>query len=295
MAFIEQLREQGFSMAMIFTGFSESPWPSAYACYLAGIPNRIGFAKEVDGSALSHVLPPPADDFHQVDRNLNLLEVIGIYEANNQMEINISDEMERRAHELLSDNGIPPGTPYIVLAPEASLPDYRYNPHQFAAATRILSPQPELQMLIVGSSYDIEAIQPVLQVANENLYGNVHSLVGKITLPELAALIRGAKLTITNKSAAMYIAEVFTSPMIVLHPGADTPSSWHPRSTSARVLSRPASCSLCQESDCWSGMKCLDIRPEEVAIATLEMLGEESYASTTHQVLQEYRSEWSET
>jgi hypothetical protein len=42
-------------------------------------------------------------------------------------------------------------------------------------------------------------------------------------------------------------------------------------------------------------MKCLDIRPEEVVIAALEMLGEQTHASTTYHVLQEYSSEISTT
>lgn len=295
MSFIEKLRAQRFSMAMIFTGLAGSLWPSAYACYLAGIPYRIGFANDINESALSHVLLPPSEDFHQVDRNLNLLEVIGIYQGNNQMELSISEENEKRAKELLRENGIELETPYIVLAPEASLPEDRYNPRYFAAAARILSAQTDLQILIVGSSDKIEGVQPVLEVADENLYGNVYSLVGKTTWPELAALIRGARLTITNKSAPMHIADVFQCPMVVLYPGTDSTSAWCPRGHSARLLSRPASCSLCSESDCRFGMKCLDIRPEEVAIAALEMLGEQTYSSSTYHVLQEYMSEMSGT
>jgi ADP-heptose:LPS heptosyltransferase len=196
---------------------------------------------------------------------------------------------------MLSENGIEHGTPYIVLAPEASLPDYRYNPYHFAAAARTLAAQTEMQMVMVGSLEDMEVIQPVLQVADENLYGNVHSVIGRTTLPELAALIRGARLTITNRSAAMHIADIFKCPTVVIYPGTDATDSWRPRSTSARVLSRPAFCSLCYESDCSYGMKCLDIRPEEVVIAALEMLGGQSCSSTIYRVLQEYRSEMSET
>jgi hypothetical protein len=41
-------------------------------------------------------------------------------------------------------------------------------------------------------------------------------------------------------------------------------------------------------------MKCLDIRPEEVAIAALEILGEQTHSSSPYRVLQEYKSELSE-
>src|SRR5215216_107889 len=43
-AFIEQLRRQRLSLAVIFTSFSQSPLPAAYACFLAGIPYRVGYA-----------------------------------------------------------------------------------------------------------------------------------------------------------------------------------------------------------------------------------------------------------
>jgi lipopolysaccharide heptosyltransferase II len=295
MAFIEQLREQQFSTAMVFTNTSQSPWPAAYACYLAGVPYRVGFSGDLRSSALSHFLPPPADDLHQIDRNLHLLEAIGIYEASNHLELHIPQDMENRAKELLIENGVKQGTPYIVLAPGASVPAYQYAPHHFAAAARILAAQTDLHIVIVGSYEDVEAIQPLLQVANENLYGNVHSLVGKTTIPELAVIIRQASLTITNRSAAMHIADVFQRPLLVLCPETDDTSSWMPRHASARVLCRPASCSLCSESDCRYWMKCLDIRPEEVAIAAMEMLGEQAYSPATYHVLQEYGSEMSET
>jgi hypothetical protein len=38
-------------------------------------------------------------------------------------------------------------------------------------------------------------------------------------------------------------------------------------------------------------MKCLDLRPEEVAIAALEMLGEQTYSSSTFRGFREYKSE----
>lgn len=207
------------------------------------------------------------------------------------MEINVSEDVERRANKLLIANGIKQDIPYIVLAPEARHPKDRYNPDHFAAVARILAAQTELQILIIGSSERAGTIQPVLQVADENLYGNVSSLIGKTTIPELAAIIRQAGLIITNKSASMRIADSFHCPMIILCPRTDDISPWRPRNPSVRLLCRPTSCSICDEFNCAYGMKCLEIRPEEVAIAALEMLSNQTYPHTTYHVLQEYRSE----
>jgi ADP-heptose:LPS heptosyltransferase len=101
-AFVEQLRRYNFSIAFIFTSVSQSPLRAAYACYLAGIPYRVGFAQGWNGSILSHVLQPPAEDIHQVDRNLSLLRAIGISAENARIELNIPQPVEDRANELLS-------------------------------------------------------------------------------------------------------------------------------------------------------------------------------------------------
>src|SRR6185503_13854200 len=76
---IYQLRESQFSMAVIFTSLSQSPSVAAYLCYMAGIPYRVGFSKELGEGMLSHRLSLPPDETHQADRNLSLLEAIGIY------------------------------------------------------------------------------------------------------------------------------------------------------------------------------------------------------------------------
>ena len=286
-AFIERLRQHDFSLALIFSSVSQSPLRAAFACYLAGIPYRVGFAKGVSGSVLSHSLLPPADELHQVDRNLDLLRAIGISEADRRLELNIPENVENRANELLGMAGLKLNTPYIILAPDSM--GAQYAPDRFAAVARILAAQTEQQLVIVGSSAEANAIQPVLQVVHENLYGNVYSLVEKTTLPELAAIIRQASLTIANHSVSMHLADVFGCPMVILHSEMDLVNQWRPRSASVRLLSRPAACAYCNEKDCLHGINCLDVRPEEVAIAALELLTKQTYNQSEYKGIFDYK------
>lgn len=279
LALIERLRQQNFSIALIFNSVSQSPARAAFACYLAGIPYRVAFARGVTGSVLSHPLTPPADELHQVDRNLSLLRVIGIVEADQQTELNIPENVENRVNELLEIAGLDLNIPYIVLAPGSMGVFDLYDPEHFAATARILAAQTEQQLVVAGTAIDAKTIEPVLQVADENLYGNVYSLVEKTTLPELAAIIRQASLTIANHSLNMHFADVFRRPMVILHSERDMVNQWMPRNAPVRLLSRPAACSSCNEVDCTHGINCLDIRPEEVAIAALEVLAKQTYIS----------------
>lgn len=73
---IAAIQGHQFEAAIIFTGVSQSPYPLAYACYLAGIPLRIGQSAEFGGGVLSHWVKPP--DQKLQDRNLFLLESVGL-------------------------------------------------------------------------------------------------------------------------------------------------------------------------------------------------------------------------
>jgi ADP-heptose:LPS heptosyltransferase len=290
-AFIEKLRGQNFSLALIFTSFSKSALPAAHACYLAGIPYRVGFASQMSGTLLSQVLLPPASDMHQVDRNLSLITAIGLSGDDKRTELNIPAETETSANQLLSAVGLKPNLPYIVVAPGSGGAVNSYSPQHFADVAHILAAQIDQQLVIVGNRAEAKTIQPVLDLVNENLYGNVFSVVEKATLPEVAAIIRRASLTIANNSVSMYLADAFECPMVVLHSEADTVSQWMPRNAFARLLSRPASCSPCEHAECSSGINCLDVRPEEVAIAALEVLSQQTYNQPSYRGILEYRIE----
>jgi len=78
---------------------------------------------------------------------------------------------------------------------------------------------------------------------------------------------------------------------VILHSETDMVSQWTPRNASVRLLSRPTACSACNQVDCSHGINCLDIRPEEVAIAALEMLAEQSFSQPSYKEIPGYKIE----
>ena len=70
----------------------------------------------------------------------------------------------------------------------------------------------------------------------------------------------------------MHFADVFGGPMVLLSSQAEMVSQWLPHNTSVRLLTRPESCLSYRQADCVHGINCQDVRPEEVAIAALELL-----------------------
>ncbi len=135
---VEDLRQGRFDAALIFTSFRQTPYPPAYACYLAGIPVRIGQSREFGGSLLTEWIRPPADEAHQVDRNLNLLASIAI-EVDPRMELSVPSDALRYADGLLAEIGIAPGGEFAVLAPWASCPARSYPVDRIAAVARTIA------------------------------------------------------------------------------------------------------------------------------------------------------------
>ena len=261
---VEELRRRRFDAAFIFTSFSQSPWPPAYACYLAGIPFRVGQSKEFGGSLLSEWVQAAPDAGHQVDRNLHLLDAVGVAGASRQLEAVLPDAAVRRAEVVLEQAGVDPRRPFVVAAPGASCGARRYPPDRFAAAVVQLRSR-GLPVVAVGSARESVVIEPVEAAAEA-------SLVGRTSVVELAAVIARSALVVCNNSGPLHLADAFRRPVVVLYSGTDHVTQWEPRSSPHRVLRRATGCSPCFGFECPYDLDCLDIGPGEVATACVELL-----------------------
>jgi lipopolysaccharide heptosyltransferase II len=280
--FIHDLKRRNFDAAFIFTSFSQSPYPPAYVCFLAGIPYRFGQAADFGGSLLTHRVQPAIASGHQVDRNLHLLEEIGLPSTGNALELKIPEQVQSRSDELLREHRVDSHAPYIVLVPGASAATRRYDPHRYASVMRSLAIKTNLPIVVLGSSREQDRFQPVLNACKEGL---AISLVGKTSVPEMAALIKGSSLVMANNSSAMHIADAFRRPAVILFSGTEFLSQWEPRNSPAVLLRRGTSCSPCYKFDCPYHLECLDIPVEEVVDTALTLISE-------HLLEDEHEKQW---
>lgn len=268
MAMVDMVREWEFDAAIIFTSFSQSPYPPAYVCYLAGIPIRLGQSKEFGGSLLSQWVKPLPDSLHQAERNLYLLESAGFEVTDRRLFLHIPAFIQRTADQHLRHNGIDPKAPFILLAPGASCSARRYPIEQFAAFVRLLIDATDLPLVVVGSSREEELVAPVLA----GRMGRPVSLVGQTSVPELAAIVKRSALVVANNSAPLHMADALGRPMVILYSGTEYVSQWRPRNAPAALLNRFVECSPCYNFACPYNVECLNIPPEEVLEEVLLML-----------------------
>lgn len=277
-ALVEEIRARHFDAAVIFTSFTQSPYPPAYVCYLAGVPLRLAQSKEFAGGVVTQWVRPLPDDTHQVDRNLHLLANAGFDVAGAHLELHITPEVQARADELLQAAGATRGA-FVALAPGASAAARRYDPARFARVATSLAHcnhpatgQP-LTVVLLGSEREIGLVEPMLNVEHHG-DGRLVSLAGKTSVVELAGIINRAALVVANNSGPLHMADALGRPMVIMYSGTEWESQWRPRFAPAKLMRRETACSPCFAFHCPYNMECLDFEPEAVVAEALTMLEE---------------------
>ena len=267
---IETLRQGSYDAAVILTSFKQTPHPAGYACYLAGVPLRLGESKEWGGGVLTDEAPAAPDELHQVERNLRLIEHAGFHVENRSLGIHVPEEARRTAAELLETRGVGPDAPYILLNPWASAQARTYPTHRFVLAARLLSERTGWPVVVSGAVADRSRGGELLDALGDRGV----DLVGATDLSELAALVEGARLVLTNNTSTMHLLDALRTPGVVLFSGTELEKQWRPRDAPHRLLRRETTCSPCYAFTCPYNLECLHIAPEEVAEAGLSLLAE---------------------
>ncbi len=265
---IKSLEAGRFDGAIIFTSFSQSPHPAGLACLLAGIPLRLGSSKETAPGILTAAVPSPPDCLHQVDRNIGLIEAVGFHARNRDLSIQTAGCSIAAVERLLYGSGLAADEPYLLVNPFASAQARTYPMGRLVSAASGLAEATGLRPVVTGTEGEKERATRIAEAIG---YRAVN-IAGMTTVGELACLVEGAALLLTNNTSTMHIADACGTPAVILYSGTELESQWRPRKAPHRLLSRAVPCSPCYAFTCPSGLECLDVPPEEVIRAGLELL-----------------------
>lgn len=265
LAFIDELRRGAYDAALIFTSFSQSPHPVALACTLAGVPVRIGQSREC-GRTLGFDLPGAPDELHQAERNLVLLEAVGVPVGDRLLEIRIPDQARIAARTQLAAQGVTGD--YLLSSPFTSCQARTYDPRRFASAARILADRTQLPVVLCGGPRDRAQSEELVTI----LGSRGVDLVGETNVCTFAALIAGARLVLTNNTSTLHLADALAVPQLVMYSGTELDSQWTPRASAHLLLRRATTCSPCYRFECPFQHECLAFSPEEVADAGWRLL-----------------------
>ncbi|ARV59747.1 lipopolysaccharide heptosyltransferase II [Nostocales cyanobacterium HT-58-2] len=276
----EHLRRLNFDGAIIFTVYSQNPLPSAFLCYLADIPLRLGHCHENPYQLLTDwVKDPEPEHFvrHEVRRQLDLVATIGCHIDDERMSLRVPEKSLVTVKEILQQLGIAQQRPWVVIHPGATASSRRYPPEKFALVARSLVQDMGIQVIFTGTEPERELVMGI-QTATGVLS---HSLVGCLNLSELSALLSLAPLLISNNTGPVHIAAAVGTPVVDLY--ALTNPQHTPWGVPNRVLFHDVPCKNCYKSICPEGhQNCLQlVTPESVVYATCELLNSTPVVSTS--------------
>jgi ADP-heptose:LPS heptosyltransferase len=155
-----------------------------------------------------------------------------------------------------------------VLHAGASAASRRYPIRHWLVLIGMLGTRLGYPMILTGDKRDREWLQPLA----ETWVGPTHSLIGKLNLGELGALICSASLLITGNTGPAHIAAALGTPLVDLY--ALTNPQHTPWRVAHRLLFHDVSCRNCLRSSCPQGHHaCLDLlAPRKVLEASVELL-----------------------
>lgn len=294
-----RLAERAFDAAVIFTSFSQSPLPAATLCHLAGISLRLAACREHPHGLLSHWLPEREREHasrHEVQRQLDLVAAIGCTTPDTRLSFDVDEASASSLEARLDAAGIDGNKPLLVLHPGAGAPARRYPAQLWPAllrrlATDLQAVHREFQLVLTGDASEAAGVAAMIEAARlatrasavgaggRSGYGSAggaritaHSLAGRLTLPELGALLRRARLLVANNASPAHIAAALGTPVVNLY--ALTTPEHTPWRVAQRVLFHPVPCRGCLQSICpelhHACLAALD--PDTIVAAVLDLL-----------------------
>jgi ADP-heptose:LPS heptosyltransferase len=211
------------------------PTSLAYACLAWG--KRIGMEHYRGAMVYDGCVPKPDPSGHTVASTMELLRWLGVRSTQAPaLRYSLHATEAARMLEKLK------GRAYVVMHPASVMVTKRWPPERFAEIARGLGARGFTTVVTSGPGEEAVANQ----VAEETK-GIV--VLSGLTIPELAELIRGARLYLGNDSGPMHLAAAVGTPVVAVW-GSSNSRRWRPWNVDHRVVQNPFECNPCPGYRC---------------------------------------------
>ncbi len=198
---------------------------------------------------------------HMKDRHLFWAGLSGFLPKNKMPQsIIITPEDKMYIDDILLRNKSGNSDKLIVVAPGARSQIKRWDKQNFSRLCLALAGE-GWQIVLAGDAAD----KAVCRYIGENCCGKAVDLCAKTTIGQLAALLRKARLLITNDSAVMHLASYLNVPVAAIF-GPTDETKYAPWSEKSIAIKKDIFCRPCEKAQCCFGtLACLaSVRPEDL-------------------------------
>ncbi|MCC6492074.1 MAG: glycosyltransferase family 9 protein [Pirellulales bacterium] len=211
-------------------------------------------------------LPYPAHG-SEICRNLQLLAHLGATPRGEHLEIPIQLQDQERLQTLLACSPAR-HEPYVCLHAGAKWASRRWPVEKFAAVGQGLAAQ-GYHLVLTGSAAEtllVERLSELLSAPHTNI-------CGRTDLGALAAVVRGARLLVTNDTGLSHVAAATGTPSVIIALGSDL-DRWRPLDAARhRLVADRCECRPSAAPHCPFGLPCADrITPAAVLACARDLL-----------------------
>ena len=271
-----ELRRERFDLAVLF----QNAFQAALLALLAGIPRRVGYARDARGPLLTHPIPvprraeiPPHETFYYLElvRRAGWVESLPVVERI-PLAVPGHAVVERVKHKLrehhLGEGG---GRLRVVIAPGATYGSAKcWLPERYAALADRLVEAFNAAVLLCGPPAEARLGDAIAA----RMKAKPVSLIGQTTLEEFLAVLSTADLFIGNDSGAMHLAAGLGLPQVCIF-GPTDEAGTGPLNPRAHRVKQPVSCSPCFLRHCPVDHRCMTrVTVDEAWHAVEAALGE---------------------
>jgi lipopolysaccharide heptosyltransferase II len=254
------LGRRRFDCAILFPNSFES----AAVARLAGIPVRIGYARDARGLLLTHPIPVPRPGETPRHQRFYYLELL--------KRARLIDGYSLDAPVRLSPRQMAANGPVIGVSPGAAYGSAkRWLPERFAEAAIQIARERNAAVSIFGSKQEL-AICETVRRSVEAAGVHCENFAGRTTLAEFIELAASCEVFLTNDSGAMHIASALGAPTVAIF-GATDHAATGPAGSHSRIVREPVECSPCLLRECPIDHRCMTrVDAARVAATALTLL-----------------------
>lgn len=209
------------------------------AAWLAGIPRRVGYDCKW-GRLLTDRLPDrkALGDCHEVEYNLELLQPLGIpLPSVPVLRCPVSVDHHTEIMDMLKAWRIQETDRLVAVHPWTSAPRKQWPVERFRQLLDGLRAR-GLVTVVIGGEEERHQASALLRDSEPN----VIDAVGRLSLPQLAALLSRVRVLVSNDSGPVHLAAAVGTPTVVLF-GAGQPATgsvrWGPWGAGHTVIEKP--------------------------------------------------------
>lgn len=175
------------------------------ACFLAGVPARIGYRNEKMGFLLTHPLKDTRHlgEKHESEYCLDILKGVGIDvapESHLDMLVPLHKDAERWAADWLKEQGIASGE-MIAIHPGASDPAKCWPPASFAQLIGRLVERHDLKIVLIGDQSVAPIAAEILRLCPKPAL----DLSGRTSVAQAASLLSRCRMVISNDAGPVHL------------------------------------------------------------------------------------------